>query len=544
MGKKSTYRQYLKNTLGGLVDKLEISDLRKDFLKNRWLDQLLWLEGRATKERDRHYMLRLVTIIGGVLVPAMVGFNGFQGQEEDNRLQVIAAYAAFGISQTVAISAAIEEFFGHGEKYRNYRNTAEGLKIEGWQFFQLAGPYRQFKAHKDAYTHFAQRVEQYIQQDVQGFLAQLEERQEEDKERTRDEIDLNSQMALQNLNHQLEISAQQMQKLEEERQKLAEERAQLAAGLAVPDGGGVEGVGGAGFDVSSAERGAGEAQQPAGTATVAVQTPVAQDNKGLPPLGASALPWTEELDDLHKASGAAGGVTQKRSAPSNGTGASRVNANRAQGKVDGKIEPFVPAATRVSGLGGVSGLASQLSTPTKTAATQLVSPDEVAEILECPLSDCKTYLPGILSALEEYAILDKQVLVGILATVRVETGGLKPVHEWGGESYWSRYEGRQDLGNVNAGDGIKYHGRGYIQLTGRANYRTYGKKLNVDLENNPDLAVDPKVSAQVLAAYFKERGVATAARAGDWRRVRKLVNGGYHGWDVFSKYVERAKARI
>ncbi|MEO1404358.1 MAG: DUF4231 domain-containing protein, partial [Cyanobacteria bacterium J06635_1] len=240
MGKKSTYRQYLKDTLGGLIDKLEISDLRKDFLKNRWLDQLMWLEGRATKERDRHYMLRLVTIIGGVLVPAMVGFNGFQGQEEDNRLQVIAAYAAFGISQTVAISAAIEEFFGHGEKYRNYRNTAEGLKIEGWQYFQLAGPYRQFKAHKDAYTHFAQRVEQYIQQDVQGFLAQLEERQEEDKERTRDEVDINSQMALQNLNRQLEISAQQMQKLEEERQKLAEERAQLAAGGVVPGGAGVE----------------------------------------------------------------------------------------------------------------------------------------------------------------------------------------------------------------------------------------------------------------------------------------------------------------
>ncbi|NET09770.1 MAG: hypothetical protein F6K09_30585 [Merismopedia sp. SIO2A8] len=81
-------------------------------------------------------------------------------------------------------------------------------------------------------------------------------------------------------------------------------------------------------------------------------------------------------------------------------------------------------------------------------------------------------------------------------------------------------------------------------MTGRANYRTYGKKLNVDLENNPDLVMDPKVSARVLACYFKERGVATAARAGDWRRVRKLVNGGYHGWDVFSEYIERAKARI
>ncbi len=146
--------------------------------------------------------------------------------------------------------------------------------------------------------------------------------------------------------------------------------------------------------------------------------------------------------------------------------------------------------------------------------------------------------------MHKYDILDKQTLVGLLATVRVETGGFKPVHEWGGASYWKRYEGRKDLGNVHSGDGVKYHGRGYVQLTGGANYKTYGQKLGVDLENNPDLAMDPNVSALVLACYFKERGVATAARSGDWRRVRKLVNGGYPGWDVFDKYVQRAKKRM
>ncbi|MEO0867829.1 MAG: hypothetical protein AAFY17_05140 [Cyanobacteria bacterium J06642_11] len=56
--------------------------------------------------------------------------------------------------------------------------------------------------------------------------------------------------------------------------------------------------------------------------------------------------------------------------------------------------------------------------------------------------------------------------------------------------------------------------------------------------------MDPDVSALVLTCYFKERGVAEAARASDWRRVRKLVNGGYHGWDVFSKYVERAQSNL
>ncbi|MEC4865712.1 MAG: glycoside hydrolase family 19 protein, partial [Jaaginema sp. PMC 1078.18] len=202
-----------------------------------------------------------------------------------------------------------------------------------------------------------------------------------------------------------------------------------------------------------------------------------------------------------------------------------------------------------------NGKAATTATATATAAPattsppavtvpQLVTPEVTASILECPVSDCQKYLPGVLAAMQKYDILDKQVLIGLLATIRVETGGFRPINEWGGEKYWRRYEGRRDLGNTQSGDGVRYHGRGYVQLTGRANYRSYGQKLGVDLEGNPELALDPGVSAQVLACYFKDRGVHQAAKAGDWRRVRKLVNGGYHGWDVFSKYIERAKARI
>ena len=100
------------------------------------------------------------------------------------------------------------------------------------------------------------------------------------------------------------------------------------------------------------------------------------------------------------------------------------------------------------------------------------------------------------------------------------------------------YEGRKDLGNVRAGDGVRYHGRGYIQLTGRANYRTYGKKLGVPLEKNPDLALRPDVAAKVLAAYVADHGIAKLAAAGDWQGVRRAVNGGLNGWDRFSSLVQ------
>lgn len=226
MAKKNDYRQYLKQTFSGLIDRLDLSDLRKDFLKNRWLDQVMWLEGRATKERKRHQSLRLITIIGGVTIPALVGFG-----KGNDRWQEIVGWSAFGLSQAVAVCAAVEEFFAPGEKYRNYRNTAEGLKIEGWEFFQLTGPYREFEAHTDAYTAFAQRVEQYIKQDVQGFISQLEEKQTEGKKKTQETVAHNSELTLERVHQQLQFQQAnfeaQLKQLEVQKRRLEEEKQQL-----------------------------------------------------------------------------------------------------------------------------------------------------------------------------------------------------------------------------------------------------------------------------------------------------------------------------
>lgn len=226
MAKKDDYRKYLKQTFCGLIDRLDLSDLRKDFLKNRWLDQLMWLEGRATKERNRHHTLRLITIIGGVIIPALVGSG--KGSE---RWQDVLGWSAFGLSQAVAVCAAVEEFFAPGEKYRNYRNTAETLKIEGWEFFQLTGAYRQFVDHTDAYTAFAQRVEQYIKQDVQGFISQLEEQQSQGKKKTEEKVEQNTELTPEKANQQLQLQQAnfeaQLKQLEAEKRHLEEQKKQL-----------------------------------------------------------------------------------------------------------------------------------------------------------------------------------------------------------------------------------------------------------------------------------------------------------------------------
>ncbi|MEQ8466528.1 MAG: DUF4231 domain-containing protein [Coleofasciculus sp. E1-EBD-02] len=429
-------------------------------MKARWLDQVLWLEGRATKERDRHHSLRLLTIIGGVIVPAMVGFKS-----PNPKIQEIVGWSAFGLSQAVAVSAAVEEFFAHGEKYKQFRNTAENMKIEGWQFLQMAGPYSEFESHDDAYATFAYHVEQLIQKDVQGFVAQFEKK--DSQEKTAATVAQNAELALSNLNEQMEYQAQLRR--EAEKRRWEEEQKLLQSEFSAP-------------------------LEPDATNEEDVQTtPVTLED--LPTLGAAAMAWFEEEPE-----------EPKKQASMNGQGNSE------------SAKPAVP---------------------------QLITPEQASKIMDCPLADSQKYLPGVLEALQDYDILDKQVLIGLLATVRVETNGFKPINEFGGPKYFTKhYEGRRDLGNVKPGDGAKYHGRGYIQITGRANYRTYGQKLGVDLENNPELALDPEISAKILACYFKDRGVATAAKVGDWRKVRKLVNGGYNGWDVFSKYVEKGKAVI
>jgi len=111
-----------------------------------------------------------------------------------------------------------------------------------------------------------------------------------------------------------------------------------------------------------------------------------------------------------------------------------------------------------------------------------------------------------------------------LATAYHETAHtMMPIKEFGGPNYFFRMYDKagqrpnvaKRLGNTQPGDGARYFGRGYVQLTGRANYHDTGRKLGIDLEGNPDLALDPAVAAKVLVQGMSE-GWFTSKRCGTY----------------------------
>ena len=103
------------------------------------------------------------------------------------------------------------------------------------------------------------------------------------------------------------------------------------------------------------------------------------------------------------------------------------------------------------------------------------------------------------------------------------------------------YEYRADLGNTQKGDGPLYKGRGFIQLTGRANYTHYGLYLNEDLVNHPEL-VATKYPADVSGWFWANHSLNALADADNVNAITRMINGGYNGLQDRIFYLQKAKS--
>lgn len=110
-----------------------------------------------------------------------------------------------------------------------------------------------------------------------------------------------------------------------------------------------------------------------------------------------------------------------------------------------------------------------------------------------------------------------------LAQACLETDYFRVLEEY---ASGAAYEGRKSLGNVVAGDGRRFKGRGIFQCTGRANYTEYGRRLGLDLVKEPTLAARPDISVRIAVMYWNDKGLNVYADKGDTKAISRAINRG------------------
>jgi predicted chitinase len=135
------------------------------------------------------------------------------------------------------------------------------------------------------------------------------------------------------------------------------------------------------------------------------------------------------------------------------------------------------------------------------------------------------YAPYLNKAMQDAGINTPARQNAFLAQLGHESGQFRYMQEL---ASGKAYEGRKDLGNTAPGDGVKYKGRGPIQITGKANYAAAGKALGIDLVNHPELAATPEVGFKTAAWFWNQKGLNAKADKGtaeSFSSITKSVNG-------------------
>ncbi len=135
-----------------------------------------------------------------------------------------------------------------------------------------------------------------------------------------------------------------------------------------------------------------------------------------------------------------------------------------------------------------------------------------------------------------YPFLIKYMTIYDISTkARISAFLAQVIHESGSFTYMSEiasglsYEGRKDLGNIHKGDGIKYKGRGLIQITGRNNYIQISKATGIDFLNNPTLLETPENAVMSACWWWNSRHLNTLADTYQFTAITHKINGGENG---------------
>lgn len=192
---------------------------------------------------------------------------------------------------------------------------------------------------------------------------------------------------------------------------------------------------------------------------------------------------------------------------------------------------IIPGGASGGGGGGTQMVAGITASDTTVEASDA----QVRAVLDAMPADVRAANPNvaedvsrILSESRAQNLTPEQTAY-VLASATHESGMGAYMEEF---ASGAAYEGRGDLGNTEPGDGVRFKGRGYVQITGRTNYAEWSERLGVDLVGNPGLAEDPDIAVQILVGGMKD-GTFTGVGVGDFINegradyvgARAVVNG-------------------
>ena len=159
------------------------------------------------------------------------------------------------------------------------------------------------------------------------------------------------------------------------------------------------------------------------------------------------------------------------------------------------------------------------------SATQL-SVKQLLAIMPLAGRRAGLFLAPLNVAMAQFGIDTPPRQASFLAQVAHESGQLLWLREL---ASGAAYEGRSDLGNVVAGDGVRFKGRGLLQITGRANYAACGVALGLDLLAAPQLLEQPVAACRSAGWFWQSRGLNRLADADNQERITRRINGGING---------------
>jgi len=145
---------------------------KQSILKNRFLSEVLNYEKRRDKTKGYYDIFRFLVTTGSILLPAIMSIGQMDPAKLPANFDNISYWTSFMISLTVTISNGFLQLFSLDKNYFEFSLTAEQLKTEGWQFFQLAGKYEDYETHEEAYKPFSKTVEtikrKQVEKEFQG----------------------------------------------------------------------------------------------------------------------------------------------------------------------------------------------------------------------------------------------------------------------------------------------------------------------------------------------------------------------------------------